>query len=175
MEKWKRFERLAAALHAVQMKGATVKWDDHINGYQVDVSIRFSVGPYHYLHIMECRDHRRAVERDDVAAFVIKVEQTRADRGTFVSASGFQSGARELAALKDIDLFVQSEIPADWPETVLRTIPTPFIGVRQIRIRPRGQKEWQEVAESHAARFMTHARFHGRNNRALTVENRTSI
>jgi hypothetical protein len=28
VKKWKRFERLTAALHVLQMQGATVKWHD---------------------------------------------------------------------------------------------------------------------------------------------------
>src|SRR5262245_10392338 len=119
MEKWERFERLAAGLHVLQLKGARVKWDDHINGYQIDVSARFGHGPYEYLQIHECRDHRRRVTRDDVAAFVVKVEQTGANKGVFISAVGFQSGARKLAALKGVELFVLAEIPDDWPDRVL--------------------------------------------------------
>ncbi len=49
--KWKKFERLVAAIHSAEQKGASVKWNDAINGRQFDVTIRFKEGFYDYLTV----------------------------------------------------------------------------------------------------------------------------
>ena len=40
-KKWQKFERVVAAIHLAQAKGASVTWDEHIDGRQFDVVIRF--------------------------------------------------------------------------------------------------------------------------------------
>jgi hypothetical protein len=170
MEKWKRFERLTAALHALQTRGAIVRWNDHINDYQIDVSIRFNIGQSAHLHIIECRDHRRPVSRDDVAAFCVKVEETNARRGTFVSAAGFQSGARTLAKKRGIELFTLEEVTEDWPAQVEVVIPTPFVRILDVHIQTRGANAWRLVSHGRLAQFLSHARFVGRNDNVLTVD-----
>jgi hypothetical protein len=170
MENWKRFERLTAALHILQMQGAAVTWNDEINGYQIDVSVRFRFGSYEYLVIVECRDHSRPVERKDIAAFATTIEQTGANKGVVVSAAGFQSGAHNLARLKSIDTFILSEMPDDWPVTVLATIRTPFLGIRKVRFRVRGTETWKRVPDAVCPYFLTHARLIGRNGRNVSVE-----
>jgi hypothetical protein len=159
MKKWKRFERLTAALHVLQLRGGRVRWDETINGYQIDVTVRFETGPERYLMIVECRDRGRAVSRDDLAAFSVKCEETKADKGVMVSATGFQSGAKDLADRKQIDTFVLSELPADWPNKVLVTLPQPFLAVRTVGVRLRPSAEWREVPDHMGGAFVSNARF----------------
>src|SRR5262245_32398594 len=132
MEKWKRFERLTAALHATKVRGAIVKLDDHINGYQIDVSIRIEAGPYKYLHIIECKNRRRRVSRSDVGALILTMEATGANRGTMVSPIGFQSGAKKVAAAKGIDLYTLAEVQEGWERNVLKDMPTPFVRIWRV-------------------------------------------
>jgi hypothetical protein len=170
MDKWKRFERLTAALHVLRMQGAAVTWNDEINGYQIDVSVRFRFGWYDYLVVVECKDHSRPAERKDIAAFATTIEQTGASKGVFVSAAGFQSGAQDLARLKNIDTFTLTEMPDDWSAAVLATIRTPFLGVRNVRFRVRGTETWKRVPDAVCPYFLTHARLIGRNGGNVSVE-----
>ena len=169
MKKWQRFERLTAALHVLRMNGAVVVWDDEIYGYQIDVSVRFELGPYNYLHVIECKDHKDAVERKEIASFSVTIEQVKAHKGTFVSAAGFQAGARQLAEEKNIDLFTLSEIPEDWPEKVLAALPVPFLAIKGVRIRARGNQAWTAVNPARSMDFLNNARFVGRNNHVRTL------
>jgi hypothetical protein len=140
------------------MSGAVVKWNDSIEGYQIDVSIRFELGPYQYLHIVECKDHRRRINRDTMWAFAGKVEATRANKGTFISAAGFQSGAKKLAETKSIETFTLKEIPEDWPDSVMAALPTPFPGIRRLLIKQTGQANFREVSDHAAPSMLANAR-----------------
>ncbi len=109
--KWKKFERLVAAIHSAEQKGASVKWNDAINGRQFDVTIRFKEGFYDYLTVIECKDYATAVPVKEVEAFVTKSRRVRADKAIMFSASGFQSGARDVARDEKISLFSLLELP----------------------------------------------------------------
>jgi hypothetical protein len=54
-KKWKKFERVVAAIHVAENSGATVTWNEHINGRQFDVAIRFKFQFYDYLTLIECK------------------------------------------------------------------------------------------------------------------------
>jgi hypothetical protein len=113
---WRRFERLTAALRKSQDRGSEVQWNELLNGFRVDVSVRTAIGDRTHLEIIECRDHRRRVTQEQVAALVTKVQETGADFGTFVSAGGFQSGAIRLAEKRGIRLLKLALVPGEWPE-----------------------------------------------------------
>lgn len=52
--KWKLFERLVAAIHhALNTAGATVEWEERLNGREFDVTIRFDSFGYKYLTVVE--------------------------------------------------------------------------------------------------------------------------
>ena len=101
-KKWKKFERVVAAIHVAEHSGATVTWNDHINGRQFDVVIRFKFQFYEYLTLIECRDEQRRVEAGDVDAFVTKSRDAGANKAIIVSSSGFQSGAKTIAERHNI-------------------------------------------------------------------------
>src|SRR5258708_248925 len=109
-KKWKKFERLVAAIHVAETSGANVTWNEHINGRQFDVVIRFKFQFYEYLVLIECRDHERSIEAEDVEAFVTKSHDAGANKAIFVSGSGFQSGAKDVAKKHNIELFTLTEI-----------------------------------------------------------------
>jgi hypothetical protein len=102
---WKRFERLVATLHRADATGTEVHWNEKISGRQFDVVIRFSVGAYRYLTVVECKDQDRSVPVCDVEAFVIKARDAGADKAVVVSRSGFQEGAFDIAKRHNIELF----------------------------------------------------------------------
>jgi hypothetical protein len=53
---WKLFEKIVAAIHHAESRGAKVVWNDKINGRQFDVTVRFLHGLYEYLTVIECKD-----------------------------------------------------------------------------------------------------------------------
>jgi len=102
--KWKKFERLVAAIHVAADEGAQVTWDERIGSRQFDVTIRFERGLYKYLTVIECKDYSRPVSVDKVDAFVTKCHDVGANFGVLASSSGFQEGAETVAKKHNITL-----------------------------------------------------------------------
>src|SRR6185369_6780888 len=117
-KKWKKFERVVAAIHRAEAKGAAVSWNDNINGRQFDVVIRFKFQFYEYLVIVECKDHCRPVEAKEIDAFVTKSADAHANKAVVVSSQGFQTGAVDVAKKHNIELFTLTEVQA-MPEDIL--------------------------------------------------------
>ena len=109
MKDWRQFEVLVAALHHSSTSGATVTWDERINGRQFDVTIRFTHGVHDYLTVVECRDREAAVPVGDVEAFVTKARGVRANKAVVVSSSGYQSGAIAVAKAENVVLLTVTE------------------------------------------------------------------
>jgi hypothetical protein len=138
---WKKFERLVAALHEADAQGATVKWNEQINGRQFDVVVRFSVGAYDYLTVIECKDQARPVPVSDIEAFVIKARDAGADKAVVVSSSNFQAGAYEVATRHNIELFSLAYLEGI-PEELLSDDFTPCIRIYDVQFRKTQSDEW---------------------------------
>lgn len=110
MKKWKKFERVVAAIHAAEMKGATVTWNENIDGRQFDVVIRAQLGFYDFLTLIECKDVSRPLSVEKVEAFVTKSRRVRADKAILVSSCGFQRSAKKVAKENNIELYSLKEI-----------------------------------------------------------------
>jgi hypothetical protein len=108
-KKWEHFERLVAAINQVADKGAEVRWDESIDGRQFDVTIRFRLGLYYYLVVIECKDSKNAVSVDKVEAFVTKSRDIQADKAVMASTSGFQEGAQRVALKHNVTLLNVTE------------------------------------------------------------------
>ena len=128
-----KFERIVAAVHAAQHKGAEVTWNEDIDGRQFDVVVRFKFGFYDYLTLIECKDHKKPVEVGEVDAFVTKKTDAHADKAIMVSASGFQTGARDVAKKHGIHLYtlqyirqIPEELLTQEIVSVLRIYPIGF-------------------------------------------------
>ena len=102
--RWQYFERLVAAIHKAADAGASVKWNDTINGRQFDVTIRFRKGLYDHLTVVECKDYEKPVPIEKVEAFITKSRDAQANVAVLASASGFQSGAKDTASRHNITL-----------------------------------------------------------------------
>ena len=128
MRDWKQFEVVVAALHHSSSSGGTVTWDEKINGRQFDVTVRFTHSVHDYLTVIECRDYKAAVPVSDVEAFVTKAKGARANKAVVVSASGFQSGAVDVAQREDVVLLTVTEryedpvVPADAEKVVAANV-----------------------------------------------------
>ena len=106
---WKDFERLVAAIHASQAKGAQVTWDDHIDGRQFDVTLRFKFGMHSYLTVIECKHTQGKVNVERVDALVTKARDVKANKAILVSASGYQTGCFPVAEKHGIELLTLNE------------------------------------------------------------------
>lgn len=109
-KRWRLFEKLVAAIHRVEQRGAEVCWNSKINGRQFDVTVRFKAGNYSYLTVIECKDLARSVEVGAVEAFVTKSRRAKANKAIMVASHGFQSGCFEEAEISGIELFTLEEI-----------------------------------------------------------------
>lgn len=136
--KWESFERVVAAIHLAETQGATVTWNEIIEGRQFDVTIRFKVGFYEYLTLIECRDYNRPVQVEKVEAFVTKARNHKANKAIMVSAHGFQSGAKELARKENIELYSLRQINK-LPDDILTDIFLSFVVVQPFAFRHRGE------------------------------------
>lgn len=139
--KWKKFERVIAAIHEADAHGANVSWNEAINGRQFDVVLRFSVGSYSYLTVIECKDQQRPVSVDQVEAFITKSRDAGADKAVMVSSSSYQEGAFAVAERHHIELFGLSfvdEVPAD----LLFQELFPCLQIYQMRLRRTDLDSW---------------------------------
>lgn len=158
--KWQRFERLVAAIHAAQGSGAEVRWNDFIDGRQFDATVRFRHLSYDYLTVIEARDSENDIPIGDVEAFVTKAGGVNANKAVMVASSGFQSGAREVAARHGIELFTLTE-STDLPPWILTRAIRPAFNVTDVILE--GRKSTDCIAlpdSSNALTFhMLHTRF----------------
>jgi hypothetical protein len=144
----KRFERLVAALNVWATEGAEVKWDDEIEGRQVDVSIRFRKGFYDYLVVIECKDYAGSVPGEKVEAFAKRLGKLKADKGVMVSRYGFQQGfGTELARDEGIGLYTLEEIDESWPDKVKKETVTIGANVFNVRFVPQPGHRAPEIPD----------------------------
>ena len=139
--KWRKFERLVAAINQALAQGAQVEWDSVINGRQFDVVMRFKVGAYDYLTVIECRDGKKAVPVGEVEAFVTKARDVKADKAVMVSSTGFQSGAQTVAEKYGLELFTLSYID-EVSEQLLSDELYPALRVYNLAIQHAVSKNW---------------------------------
>jgi hypothetical protein len=137
-KKWKMFERIVAAIHVAEQKGATVQWDEKINGRQFDVTIRFKHGLYEYLTVVECKDYAKPVPAEKVDALVTKSRDAGADKAIMVSASGFQAGAIQVAKRHNIQLFSLKTL-SNTPEDTITDTLMPVLWIYDFRFQEEGK------------------------------------
>jgi restriction system protein len=71
--------------------------------YRIDVFVTFTVlGGALFKVLVECKHQGRPLEREDVMVLESKLRDTNAQKAMLFSTSGFQSGALEFAAAKNI-------------------------------------------------------------------------
>jgi hypothetical protein len=137
---WKQFERVVAAIHVAESQGATVTWNEDINGRQFDVVIRFKFQFYDYLVLIECKDLQRAVEVKEVDAFVTKSKDAKANKSIMVSSKGFQSGATEVAQRHNIELYTLTQVQ-EMPEDLFTDQVASVLIVWPVGFRKTGSNE----------------------------------
>lgn len=72
--------------------------------YRIDITVRFTALGIEFLMLVECKDHARPVEREDVQVLADKKRTAGAHKGVLFSTNGFQRGAIEYAQKHGIAL-----------------------------------------------------------------------
>jgi hypothetical protein len=98
-------ERVVAGIQSVTTDSAEVTWNEIINGRQFDVVVRFTLGRLRYVVVIEVKNRSRKAEAAELDAFVTKARDQNANKSVFVTAAGFQDGAKVVAKRHGIDLF----------------------------------------------------------------------
>ena len=101
------FERLAAAVQAKLAQGAVVKWDEQINGCQIDASVRGTLGTVSLLVIIECKDFgKKKVGKPVVDKLHSVRQQTGANKAIIVTRCDYTEPALRFASEVGIDTCV---------------------------------------------------------------------
>lgn len=75
-DKWEKFEELVCEVQKKLSPDAVVKHNDHIIGAQsktkrqIDISIRYRVGQYEILIVIDCKDYSTPVDIKSVESFI---------------------------------------------------------------------------------------------------------
>ena len=128
---------------------ADVKRDVKIPGrstvHQIDVCFEFRAGGIPFRAIVQCKDWGAPVKQEQVLAFRSVLDDIPGQpRGIMVARSGFQEGARSVAAHQGIELYeLRSPKDEDWDGLirVIRlkmTVQLPDWRIQNLRI----DKEW---------------------------------
>jgi restriction system protein len=72
--------------------------------FRIDAVARFTQLGVDFLVLIECKDHTRPVEREDVQVLADKLRASGSHKGILFSTNGFQRGAIEYAAARGIAL-----------------------------------------------------------------------
>jgi restriction system protein len=101
--------------------------------YRIDVTARFRVLDADFLVLIECKDHSRPVEREDVQVLADKTRAASAQKAMLFSTNGFQSGAIEYAASHGIALIRVLEGALTWETRAFhsgpRAVPPPWTDI----------------------------------------------
>jgi restriction system protein len=76
----------------------------HDGQYRIDATIRFSQLGVQFVVLVECKDHTRPVEREDVQVLADKKRAVGAHKAILFSTNGYQRGAIEYARSHGIAL-----------------------------------------------------------------------
>lgn len=113
---WQHYQQEAAAL--LTELGFATQVEDRITSargvtHMVDVAARRSVAGVEILWVVECKLWRNAVSKEKVAALVGIGEDLGADRCLLMSETGFQSGAVQMAAGRNVTLTSLNDLRAN--------------------------------------------------------------
>ena len=106
---WQAFEKIVAAMHRAETHGATVRWNDSINGRKFDVTVKFQRGLFSFLTVLDCDASTNPVTVKKVEGFVTKAPEVSANKGVVVSTVGFQRGCYPVAERYGISLLTVTD------------------------------------------------------------------
>jgi len=104
-----------AGLHLTEFNSGHLEKVPGVDGsYIIDVTARFNALGADFLVLVECKNERRKVERQDVQVLNDKVRSTGAQKGMLFSIAGFQEGAIEYADAHGIALVQLANGRSSW-------------------------------------------------------------
>lgn len=121
---WKKLEEIIASMQTELAPGAVVRHDHTIQGRsgrprQLDITITQNISTMPILIVFEVKKYQRPVGIEKLEAFATKLRDVRANGGVMVSQSGFDAGARAMAAQENIVLKNYREAnETDWTPLV---------------------------------------------------------
>jgi restriction endonuclease len=99
--------------HNVELKGRTTT-------HQIDVLWRFSIGGITYTTLVQVKDWKSKIKKENVLAFRAVLDDIPGQpRGVLVTRSGFQSGAKTLAEKHGIKLYLLWPLLPEFTMTTL--------------------------------------------------------
>ena len=113
---WDGFEALIARMHedgTVSVRRGVALDGKSGATRKIDVVLDHEQGPHSYRTLIECKLWGRRVERSDVDVLAASIDDLEASSGAIFTTVGYQSGAKEYAASKKIDLFVVRDLMDD--------------------------------------------------------------
>jgi len=135
--KWKKFERIVAAIHMAANRGAIVRWSKKIKGSQFDVAIRSKQGLNDCLTLAECKDYQCPIEAKEVEAFAIKSRRAKADIAVMISSSGHQRRCKKVAKGEKIVFYTLKTDTVYSPNFVTKEVSRMFFNSFKLLGRPR--------------------------------------
>ena len=119
--RWREYQEEAAVLF--RSLGLEATTDERLRGvrvaHNVDVVVRSRRAGLEQLWVVECKRHRRRVEKLHVAALAEIVRDVGADRGILLSEVGFQAGAIQMASQSNTTLTSLAELREEAAEELL--------------------------------------------------------
>ncbi|MBD9478868.1 restriction endonuclease [Pseudoxanthomonas sp. PXM02] len=82
--------------------------------YEIDVTARFNALGANFLVLVECKHHKRKIERQDVQVLDARIRSMNAHKGMIFSTSGFQAGAISYADEHGIALVRLVDGKSNW-------------------------------------------------------------
>jgi len=82
--------------------------------YEIDVTARFKALGADFLVLIECKHHKRKIERKDVQVLHSRLQSLGAQKGMIFSTAGFQMGAIQFAEQHGIAMCYLVEGKSNW-------------------------------------------------------------
>jgi restriction system protein len=82
--------------------------------YEIDITARFEALGAEFLVLVECKHHKRKIERQDVQVLHSRLQSIGAHKGMIFSTAGYQSGALTYAKEHGIALAYLVEGKSTW-------------------------------------------------------------
>lgn len=125
LPEWKQLEMLVADIQRQLSPGAKVTHNAKLLGQdsetlrQIDVLVEQSIGQFHLVIVIDCKDYGHAVDVKGIEEFQGLVKDVRAHQGSMVSAKGFTRSAKKVARRANIALYSPVDTtPHKWQSSV---------------------------------------------------------
>jgi hypothetical protein len=121
---WKRLELIVADIQRQLAPNADVRHNQWVDGRsgrrrKLDVTVTQMIGAYTVFVVLDCKRRKRPAELKDVAAFAEQVHDVNGNLGVMISGSGYDAGARAVAAKYNMILQTFRDAgTSDWQQLI---------------------------------------------------------